>query len=63
MTSNAPTVNNAHTLILDDVKFDKDQGQGRITKYLADHKAIIIPDDFDGVPMNSIGEEAFEEII
>lgn len=50
-------MNQAHTLTLDDVKFDV--STGTIEKYTSDYKNIVIPDHFDGTPVTSIGSSAF----
>ena len=46
-----------HTLTLDDVEFDV--STGTIEEYTADYKDIVIPDNFDGVSVTSIGFWAF----
>ncbi|WP_434998161.1 leucine-rich repeat protein [Vibrio scophthalmi] len=48
----------AHTLTLNDVKFDKDTGA--IEEYSADYKQIVIPDNFEGTPVRLIKSSAFE---
>ena len=66
MTSNAFANNSEtikmsqpHTLTLDDVRFDA--STGTIKKYTADYKDIVIPDNFDGVSVTSIGDWTFAE--
>ena len=51
-------VNTAHTLTLNDVKFDKESGA--ITDYISNYKNIIIPEYLNGTPVKTIGEGAFE---
>ncbi|MGS0724867.1 leucine-rich repeat domain-containing protein [Shewanella sp. 0m-11] len=53
-------VSQPHTLTLDDVSFDKKQG--RIDVYKGKHKHIIIPDNFDGIPVTKIWDYAFSEV-
>ncbi|MEC6830174.1 leucine-rich repeat domain-containing protein [Photobacterium toruni] len=66
MTSNAFANNSetikisqSHILTLNDVEFDKSTGE--IEGYTADYKDIVIPDNFDGVSVTSIGDYAFSE--
>ncbi|MGS0689499.1 leucine-rich repeat domain-containing protein [Shewanella sp. 30m-9] len=53
------TVSQPHTLTLDDVSFDKKTG--RIDVYHGDYQHIIIPDNFDGIPVTKIWDYAFSE--
>ncbi|WP_434998155.1 leucine-rich repeat domain-containing protein [Vibrio scophthalmi] len=53
-------VSQPHTLTLDDVSFDKKQG--RIDVYKGKHKHIVIPDNFDGIPVTEIWDYAFSEV-
>ena len=46
-----------HPLTLDDVEFDV--STGTIEKYKADYENIVIPDNFDGTAVTSIGDWAF----
>ncbi|MGO3346495.1 MAG: hypothetical protein ACTIM4_14785, partial [Marinomonas sp.] len=52
------------TLTLKDVRFEFAKGRhksrGVITEYVADYKNIIIPDNFNGMPVTTIGPEAFK---
>ncbi|WP_283393063.1 DUF1963 domain-containing protein [Photobacterium phosphoreum] len=48
-----------YTLTLNDVLFDKDTGT--IEEYTADYTDIVIPDNFDGIEVTSIGKSAFSE--
>jgi sporulation protein YlmC with PRC-barrel domain len=60
LISNNAFANNAdkpYTLTLNDVEFDV--SSGTIEEYIADYKNIVIPDNFDGVSVASIGIEAF----
>ena len=45
-----------HTLTLDDVSFDKSTGS--IEVYEGKYKHIIIPDNFEGVPVTEIDDYA-----
>ena len=57
--NNSETIkmNQPHTLTLNDVEFNKKSG--RIEGYTADYKDIVIPDNFDGIPVTEIGDWAF----
>jgi hypothetical protein len=59
--NNSETIkmNQPHTLTLDDVEFDKNTAE--IKGYTADYKDIVIPDNFDGIPVVFIGNGAFED--
>ena len=57
--SEVTSLNQARTLTLNDVKFDKITGE--IKGYTADYKDIVIPDNFDGIPVVFIGNGAFED--
>ena len=52
-------MNQSHPLTLDDIDFDKSTGE--IEKYKANYKNIVIPDDFSGVSVTSIGDGAFAD--
>ena len=49
-----------HTLTLDDVSFDKSTGS--IEVYEGKYKHIIIPDNFEGVPVTEIDDYAYSEV-
>nr|WP_275974019.1 leucine-rich repeat domain-containing protein [Shewanella pneumatophori] len=53
-------VSQPHILTLKDVSFDKEQGS--IDAYRGKHKHIIIPDNFDGIPVTEIWDYAFSEV-
>ncbi len=53
-------MNQAHTLTLDDVSFD--ESTGTIEVYDGQYKHIVIPDNFDGIPVTVIGDYAFSEV-
>lgn len=50
-------VERAYTLTLADVTFDSTTGE--LTDYRSQYTNIIIPDQFNGVPVTSIGDKAF----
>ncbi len=58
-TNRELTVSQPHILTLDDVSFDK--SRGRINVYHGNYQHIIIPDNFDGIPVTEIWDYAFSE--